>query len=258
MNTIITEIQGKVGIIRLNRPEAMNCVNEKMAEEFALAMGEMEHNDDINIIILTGMGKAFCAGGDIKAMQEFATAAEAMNYVQKVGNITHLIYHCRKPVIAMVNGAAAGAGFNIALACDLIIAAANCKFIQSFVNVGLAPDCGGHYLLPKAVGSHLAKQFMFEAAPVTAEQGKELGFVNKIFPTDTLEQETLQYAKMLSEKAPLAMQVCKNILNNSEGMTLEDMLEVEAKSQSLLAMTDDCKEGLAAFTEKRQPIFRGE
>lgn len=258
MHTILTEIQDKVGIIRLNRPDALNCVSEKMAEEFALAIGELEHNDDVNIIIVAGMGKAFCAGGDIKVMKEFATAAEAMNYVQKVGNITNLIYHCRKPVIAMVNGAAAGAGFNIALACDLIIAAEGCKFIQSFVNVGLAPDCGGHYLLPKAVGNHLAKQFMFEATPLTAEEGKELGFINKIHPAETLETETLQYAKMLSEKAPLAMQVCKNILNNSEGMSLEDMLEVEAKSQSLLAMTEDCKEGLAAFTEKRQPNFRGE
>lgn len=258
MHTIITDIQEKVGIIRLNRPDAMNCVSKKMAEEFALAIGEMEQNDEVRVIIVTGAGKAFCAGGDIKAMKEFTTADEAMNYVQKVGNISRLIYHCRKPVIAMVNGAAAGAGFNIALACDLIFAAEGCKFIQSFVNVGLAPDCGGHYLLPRAVGTHLAKQLMFEAAPVTAERGKQLGFVNEIYPADSLETETLQYAKMLCKRAPLSMQVCKNILNNSDAMTLEDILEVEAKSQSLLAMTEDCREGLAAFTEKRPPIFRGE
>lgn len=258
MRTIITELLGKAGVIRLNRPDALNCVSEKMAEEFALAIGEMEQDDAVNIIIVTGVGKAFCAGGDIKAMKEFTTADEAMNYVQKVGNISRLIYHCRKPVIAMVNGAAAGAGFNIALACDLIFAAEGSKFIQSFVNVGLAPDCGGHYLLPRAVGVHLAKQLMFEASPVSAERGKQLGFVNKIYPADALEAETLKYAQMLSHKAPLSMQVCKNILNNSDAMTLEDILEVEAKSQSLLAMTEDCQEGLTAFTEKRQPIFRGE
>lgn len=258
MQTIITEIQDKVGILRLNRPDAMNSISKQMAEEFAIALGRLENNDAINIIVLTGTGKAFCAGGDIKVMKDFTTAEEAMNYVQKAGSITNLVYHCRKPVIAMVNGAAAGAGFNIALACDLIIAAAGCKFIQSFVNVGLAPDCGGHYLLPRAVGAHLAKQFMFEATPITAEQGKALGFVNQIYPADTLEAETLQYAKMLSEKAPLALQVCKNILNNSDSMTLEDILETESKTQALLTMTADCKEGLTAFTEKRPPIFRGE
>ena len=257
MNTIITNKIEKVGVIKLNRPKSLNCINEEMAAEFAAAITDFENDKAINVIVVTGMGKAFCAGGDIKAMQNFTTREEALTFVAKAGIITERIYNCPKPVIAMVNGAAAGAGFNVALACDLIIAAENSKFIQSFVNVGLAPDCGGHYLLPRAVGKHLSKQLMFEASPVTAEQGKQLGFVNYIYPAETLEAETIKYATMLSNKAPLPLRECKKLINGGDNLTLGEILTAEAQMQSRLAMTADCREGLTAFTEKRSPIFTG-
>lgn len=257
MNTVITEKKSKVGIIKLNRPEALNCINGELADEFGIALKELENNTEINIIVVTGMGRAFCAGGDIKAMQKFTAPEDAYEFVSKAGTISENIYNCPKPVIAMVNGAAAGAGFNVALACDLIFAADNAKFIQSFVNVGLAPDCGGHYFLPKAVEIHTAKQFMFEASPVTAERGAKLGFVNYIYSPEELEKATLAYAEKLANKAPLALRQCKKLLNNSQGMSLADILSAESQIQSILALTEDSKEGINAFTEKRQPVFKG-
>lgn len=257
MNTVILEKKEKVGIIKFNRPESLNCINEELADEFNTAITRLENDEAINIIVVTGMGKAFCAGGDIKAIKNLNTKEEAYDFVAKAGTISERIYHSPKPVIAMVNGAAAGAGFNVALACDLIFASHKAKFIQSFVNVGLAPDCGGHYLLPNAIGKHLAKQYMFEANPVTAEKALELGFVNYIFSPEELEKATLEYAEKLANKAPLALQQCKKLLNNSDGMTLKEVLVAETEIQSILAMTEDSKEGLTAFTEKRQPIFKG-
>lgn len=257
METIITQKSGQVGIIKLNRPHSLNGINEIMAMEFEKALRDFSDDTDIRVIVLTGSGKAFCAGGDIKVLQQLKTAEETVAFVRKAGTITTNIYHCPKPIIAMVNGAAAGAGFNIALACDLIFAAENSKFIQSFTNVGLAPDCGGHYFLPKAVGIHLAKQFMFEASPISARQGQEYGFVNKVFSPETLERETLAYAEKLCQKAPLALQHCKHLLNSSDTYTLEDTLHAEAKNQGYLITTEDCQEGLQAFLEKRPPHFEG-
>ncbi len=257
METIITQKPGQIGIIKLNRPQSLNGINEMMAMEFEKAIHDFTKDTDIRVIILTGAGKAFCAGGDIKVLQQLKTAEETVAFVRKAGTITANIYHCPKPIIAMVNGAAAGAGFNIAMACDLIFAAENSKFIQSFTNVGLAPDCGGHYFLPKTIGIHLAKQFMFEATPISARQGQKYGFVNKIFSPETLEQETMTYAEELCKKAPLALQHCKHLLNNSDTYTLEDILHAEAKNQGELAITEDCQEGLQAFLEKRLPHFQG-
>ena len=257
MDTVITEKINKVGIIKLNRPQSLNCINEKMAMDFEKAIQDLQEDEYINIIIVTGEGKAFCAGGDINAIKNLKSADETVAFVRKAGTITSNIYHCPKPVIAMVNGAAAGAGFNIALACDLIFAAQNSKFIQSFANVGLAPDCGGHYFLPRAIGIHLAKQYMFEASPITAQQGLDYGFVNKIFPPEELASATFAYAEKLSNQAPLALQKCKHLLNTSDNYTLDDILHAEAKNQGDLVMSQDCQEGLSAFLEKRQPNFKG-
>lgn len=257
MDTVITQKNNKVGVIKLNRPQSLNCINEKLAMDFEKAITDFTDDENINVIIVTGAGKAFCAGGDINAIKSLKTAEETLAFVRKAGTITANIYNCPKPVIAMVNGAAAGAGFNIALACDLIFAAEQSKFIQSFTNVGLAPDCGGHYFLPKAIGSHLAKQYMFEASPISAGQALHYGFVNKIFSAENLETETMEYAEYLSQKAPLALQKCKHLLNTSDTYTLQDILHAEAKNQSELTMTEDCREGLSAFLEKRAPVFKG-
>ena len=153
------------------------------------------------------------------------------------------LFRMKTPTIAMVNGAAAGAGFNLALACDMIFAAEKAKFIQSFVNVGIASDCGGHYLLEKAVGRHLAKELMFTARPVTAQEGKELGFVNRIYPGGQLMDETLAFAAEIAKKAPLALAATKQLLNRAEEMSLEEVLEAEKQQQGPLLLSHDCERG---------------
>lgn len=170
---------------------------------------------------------------------------------------TLALFNMKTPTIAMVNGAAAGAGFNLALACDLVFASEKTKFIQSFVNVGIASDCGGHYLLEKAVGRHLAKELMFTARPVSAQEGKELGFVNRVYPLETLREETLKFAQMIASKAPLAVSASKQLLNRAEEMSLEEVLAAEKQQQGPLLLSHDCKEGIAAFREKREAVFTG-
>ena len=132
------------------------------------------------------------------------------------------------------------------------------KFIQSFSNIGLVPDCGGHYFLPRAIGIWRAKQAMFEALPITAEEGKELGFVNAIYPAEELAAATEKYAVQLAQRAPLSLQNCKKLLNETGNLSLAELLEAEAAVQGKLVVSADCKEGLAAFAEKRQPNFKGE
>ena len=157
----------------------------------------------------------------------------------------------------MVNGVAAGAGFNLALACDIIFADEKAEFIQSFSSVGLIPDCGGHYFLPKAIGIHWAKEVMFDASPITAFQGLEYGFINQVYCSELLYKETVDYAKLLCQKAPQAIIACKKLLNQSERMSLQEVLAKEAELQSQLICSADAQEGIQAFLEKREPKFTG-
>lgn len=255
---VLTEKKGKVGWITLNRPEALNGINEELADAAVAAFAQMEADSDVNVIVFTGAGKAFCAGGDLKAIMALDSEEVAQAFVAKAGSITDAIYNCKKPVIGMINGVAAGAGFNLALACDILFTANTVKFIQSFSNVALVPDCGGHFFLPRAIGSWLAKEAMFEASPVTAIAAKEhYGFVNQIYASEELLEETTKYADYLASKAPLSLQNCKALVNKSGTMTLAEILKAEAEIQGKLVMSDDCKEGLNAFFEKRAPEFTG-
>ena len=177
--------------------------------------------------------------------------------MQVANEAIEALFRMRTPTLAMVNGAAAGAGFNLALACDIIFASEKAKFMQSFVNVGIASDCGGHYFLEKAVGRHLAKELMFTARPVTAQEGKALGFVNRVCAPDTLNDETLAFAAEIADKAPLAIAASKTLLNRAEELSLEEVLEAEKQQQGPLLLSRDCKEGISAFREKRKAEFTG-
>lgn len=254
---IIRKEQG-VGWLSMNRPKALNSLTAELSEGIVQAVAELEADPEVRVIVFSGEGRAFCAGGDLGSLKALDTEADAKAFVALAGKTSESLFKCRKPVIAMVNGVAAGAGFNLALACDIVFAAAGVKFIQSFTNIGLAPDCGGHYFLPRAIGSWRAKQAMFEAAPITAEQGKELGFVNEIYAPEELAAAVEKYAVMLAKRAPLALAACKELVNKSGQLDLDGILAAEAVAQSKLTVSADCKEGLAAFAEKRQPEFKGE
>lgn len=256
-NTILTETLGNVTIVYLNRPETLNCFNNELLETLAETLIRLDNDPSVRCVVLTGSGRAFCAGGDLGVLMTCDSQETSDENMRVANEATLALFNMKTPTIAMVNGAAAGAGFNLALACDLIFASEKTKFIQSFVNVGIASDCGGHYLLEKAVGRHLAKELMFTARPVSAQEGNALGFVNYIYPMETLRQETLKFAEMIAKKAPLAVSASKVLLNKAEEMSLSEVLAAEKAQQGPLLLSADCKEGIAAFREKREAVFTG-
>ena len=256
-DTILVKKNGYVATVYLNRPETLNCFNNELLETLAAVLRELDMDSEIRCVVITGSGRAFCAGGDLNVLMACDSQEKSDENMRVANEATLALFHMRTPTIAMVNGSAAGAGFNLALACDMIFASEKAKFIQSFVNVGIASDCGGHYLLEKAVGRHLAKELMFTARPVSAQEGKELGFINRICAPDALEAETMTFAAELAEKAPLAIAASKTLLNRAEEMSLAEVLEAEKEQQGPLLLSGDCKEGIAAFREKRKAVFTG-
>lgn len=254
---VLCEKKGAAAWVGLNRPSALNGMTPDLSEAFCRVLDDCDADDKIVVVVLYGVGKAFCAGGDLKEIGALQNAEEAAEFVQKVGRMVEKIRSIRKPVVAMVGGAAAGAGFNLALACDLILASDRAKFIQSFSSVGLVPDCGGHYFLPRMIGPYRAKELIFTARPVTAKEGQALGFVNDVYPDDELRQKTEEFVGMLTARAPLALYCGKNLVNQSAELSLSEVLQMEASIQGELMLTADGKEGLAAFFEKRPPKFTG-
>lgn len=256
--TIKTEQIGAVAVVYLNRPEVLNCFNNELLEALAETLKSLDADPKTRCVVITGAGRGFCAGGDLGVLMNCDSQEKSDENMRVANEAVTALYRMKTPTIAMVNGAAAGAGFNLALACDLIFASEKVKFIQSFVNVGIASDCGGHYLLEKAVGRQLAKELMFTARPVTAQEGKELGFVNRIYPPETLREETLKFAEGIAKKAPLALAATKSLLNRAEELSLEQVLEEEKAQQGPLLLSHDCKEGIRAFREKREAVFTGD
>ena len=241
-DTIITVKHDMVTVVYLNRPQTLNCFNNELLETLAATLKRLDADPQVRCVVITGSGRGFCAGGDLGVLMDCDSQEKSDENMRVANEAVEALFRMKTPTIAMVNGAAAGAGFNLALACDMVFAS----------------DCGGHYLLEKAVGRHLAKELMFTARPVTAQEGKELGFVNRVYPGDQLLDETLAFAEMISKKAPLAMAATKSLLNRAEELSLEEVLEEEKRQQGPLLLSHDCKEGIAAFREKREAVFTGD
>jgi len=240
-DAVLFSLKGQVAIITMNRPHSLNSMNEALIDGLHEALTKVEKDPAIKCAVLTGNGKAFCAGGDLPFLETLADTAVKKAFITKVGQVAKRITTIEKPIIAMVNGVTAGAGVNLMLACDLIYAVDTAKFAQSFAKVGLIPDCGGLYFLPKAVGVHKAKELMFTA---------------DLIPAAELEDAVMQMAERLAASAPLAIGLIKKYLNNT-AMTLDEVLEMEAVAQPLCMGTDDSAEGITAFKEKRTPKFTG-
>lgn len=257
-DTIITVKHELVTVVYLNRPQTLNCFNNELLETLAETLKRLDEDKSVRCVVITGSGRGFCAGGDLGVLMACDSQEKSDENMEVANEAVAVLFRMKTPTIAMVNGAAAGAGFNLALACDMIFASEKAKFIQSFVNVGIASDCGGHYLLEKAVGRHLAKELMFTARPVTAQEGKNLGFVNRIYAPEELQDKTLAFAAELAKKAPLAISATKQLLNRAEEMSLEEVLAAEKEQQGPLLLSRDCKEGIAAFREKREAVFNGD
>lgn len=254
---IILEKENGIATIIMNRTKVLNTLHPDLIKEFVVALKDVKEDDEIKVVVLTGAGKAFCAGGDLPYIESIDNSIDGRAYIKMAGNIITGITKMEKPVIAMVNGVAAGAGFNIALACDIIYCSKSARFAQSFSKVGLVPDCGGSYFLQRAVGSYKAKELMFTAELISSETAYELGFINKVVDADELKEKTYQFAEKLVKAAPIPLAFIKTSINQSERLTLEDALEVETDKQSFCLQTQDNKEGVKAFKEKRAPIFSG-
>lgn len=242
--------------ITLNRPKSLNALNDILTNELLLQLDNAAV-DHSRSVVLTGAGRAFCAGGDLDYLRSLNDIVAAKEFITKVGDLVKRIRSLPKPVIAMVNGVAAGAGFNLALACDIVYAAKSARFAQSFAKVGLIPDCAGMYLLPRLAGLHKAKELMFTGGLITAEEAKRCGLLNHICEDEMLQETVLQFANQLKTSAPLALAAMKRTLNAADTLSLDQLLAEESAMQALCMQTSDHKEGIAAFKEKRTPRFSG-
>ncbi|WLR57141.1 enoyl-CoA hydratase [Mesobacillus subterraneus] len=253
---LIINKNGTVLSLTLNRPESLNAFSPDMILNLTDTLRNAQNDPEVKVIVLSGAGRSFSAGGDVKTMGE----ANAVGVYDHIGRLNECILEMKnteKPIIAAVHGFAAGAGFNLVLACDLIIAADDSKFALSFSQVGLVSDGGGSYFVPRLVGPHLAKQFMFTAEPITAERLYQLGVINHLVPVETLQEETLKLAGQLATGPTRTYGMIKKLVDHSMTATLEEILEQERITQTMMVSTEDHQEGIAAFKEKRKPKFTG-
>jgi 2-(1,2-epoxy-1,2-dihydrophenyl)acetyl-CoA isomerase len=256
-SAVLLKKDGGIATITLNRPAALNSLNEEMLDGMLAALRNVAEDHAVRVVVITGNGRAFCAGGDLFFLVSLTNPVTARNFIERAGLVPTAIMNMAKPVIAMVNGVAAGAGFNIALSCDLVMCAKSVRFAQSFARVGLVPDCGGQYLLPRIVGPYKAKELMFTGDLIDAETALGLGVVNRVIPDDQLEVETYKFAKRLLQSAPLPLAAIKKVINMSGQLDLQATLSLETETQTVCMQTADYKEGVLAFKEKRDPVFTG-
>lgn len=240
----------------LNRPESLNAFSPSMIFELTEALKKAEKDESIRVVVLSGAGRTFSAGGDVKTMGQ-ASGTDIYDHIGKLNECILAMKNLSKPIISAVHGFAAGAGFNLALASDLIIASEESKFVLSFMQVGLISDGGGSYFLPRLVGPYKAKELFFSGEPITAHEAKELQIVNRVVPLEELEATTKELAYKLSHGPSRAYGIMKKIIDGSFQASLEDILEQERITQTLMVATEDHLEGVKAFQEKRKPRFQG-
>jgi 2-(1,2-epoxy-1,2-dihydrophenyl)acetyl-CoA isomerase len=254
---VLYKLENAVATVTFNRPDALNSMSWELLNESVAVFRQIEADEKARVVVLTGAGKGFCAGGDLPTILKLSGTIEQHKYISAAGEFVTAIRYCKKPVIAMVNGAAAGAGFNVVLACDIAIASTKARFAQSFANVGLVPDAGGFYSLPRLVGLSKAKELMLTADLIDAAEALRLGLVNKVVEPEQLGEVSYNLAAKLAKGAPLVMALIKNAVNNSLESDWSTMQSLEASIQTMCLATEDNKEGVKAFFEKRPPNFPG-
>ena len=253
-STLLFEQKEKIGIVKVNRPEALNALNATVLSELSDIFGEIEADDSIGLVILTGEGRAFVAGADIAAMKEM-TALEGRSFMLKGQAVMQKIETLSKPVIAAVNGFALGGGCELAMACDFRFASEKAKFGQPEVNLGIIPGFGGTQRLPRLVGKGMAKVLIFSAEMIGAEEAKSIGLVEKVFPAEELLAETEKFAELILTKAPIAVRLAKAAINNGMNVDLPTGVNFEAEASTVPFGSCDRLEGMDAFLEKRAAEF---
>ena len=257
-DTLLRETADGVLTLTLNRPDALNSFTVEMKAALLAALKDAGRDREVRVVVLTGAGRAFSAGQDLKERQGPDVADLGTELRLRYNPIVLAMRRLEKPIIGAINGVAAGAGISIAMACDVLIAAENATFIEAFSRVGLVPDTGSTWFLPRLVGSARAAEMMFTADPVDAATAERIGLVNRVVPAATLMDEAQALAKRLASAAPIALALAKRALNRTFEMNLEQALDYEAQLQSIAGRSVDHTEGVSAFVEKRPPKFRGE
>ena len=255
--TLLVELKDRVAIIRINRLETMNALDHQMRTDLVACFKELAAREDVRVVILTGIGRAFCAGADLQEIEMGRTAEEGRKYMQHASSIIQAIQDLEKPVIAAVNGPAVGAGFSISTACDLIVASEKAVFAQSFIRLGLVPGMGGTYFTTRLVGLQKAKELAFTGMMVKAPELERLGAVNYVVAPDEVESKALELAARLADGPPLALALTKKLMNQGLNSSLPEQMALEGQTQAGLMQSEDHMEGIRAFLEKRKPEFKG-
>lgn len=259
--TVIYQLSDDVATIQMNRPEALNALSLQLSKDLAAAI-ERAIADKARAVVLTGSGRAFCSGGDLREMQKIGQAEGRIEAfldepLKALHDVIRLIRETPIPFVAAVNGVCAGAGTNFALACDLVIAAEEATFNEAFVRIGLSPDCGGTFFLPRAIGEKLAVEMLMTGESVSAERAAQFGMINRVVPAENLMTDALVLAGKLAKAPTGAIGRIKRMINASYSNSLSQQLGLEAECQIESGRSDDFKEGVAAFFEKRPPNFTG-
>ena len=263
MSDMIEVVKDGVAVLTMNRPDRLNALSGPMLDAMLETLMRLGADQTVGVVVLTGAGRAFCAGGDVKAMaegREFGgeTLEDKAQALRSRMEVSRWLHEMPKPTIAMVRGAAAGAGLSLALACDLRVAADSARFATAFARVGYSGDFGGSYYLTRLVGTAKARELYYTADIVNAEQALSLGLVNRMVPDERLEDETMALASRLARGPRVALRYMKRNMNAAEGGgTLAELLDLEAWHHTRCGLTEDHREAAKAFVEKREPVFRG-
>jgi len=255
--SVIFEKGDGIATVTLNRPEALNAFSKDVIKEILQALEDIRSDENIRVVVLTGAGeKAFSAGADIKAMAGM-TALKARELSLMGEQLCLALENLEKPVIAALNGYALGGGLEVAMSCDIRIASENARVGQTEINLGLIPGWGGTQRLTRLIGKTKAKELVFTGRIIDAKTAEQLGILNIVVPQDKFKETVRQFALELASKAPIAVRVAKALINKGADISLESALELEREGFGVVASTEDLKEGVSAFTEKRKPAFKG-
>lgn len=254
--TLQVEIQQRVAVVTLNRPEKLNALSMKMLAELRTVFEELRVDESVGAVVLTGAGRAFCAGGDLNDMLE---GKLQLDYIagRSLGKTIMAIQGLEKPVICALNGIAAGGGAGVALACDVIYASDKARFSEIYTNIGMVPDCGNLWLLARVVGPYKAKELCFSAEIIDAAEMYRLGIAQRLFPPEEVLPAALEFARKLAEGPAKSYAMIKTLIDRGWGLSLEQFYDLEALAVEIIMQSEDFKEGVAAFVEKRKPAFRG-
>ncbi|GAE33383.1 enoyl-CoA hydratase/isomerase family protein [Halalkalibacter akibai] len=256
LQDLLVVIEDGIMELTLNRPSSLNAFSPEMISGLKSCFTQALENDEVKVIVIRGAGRAFSAGGDVKTMGE-ANPSQVYDHIGQLNGLIEQMRQLEKPIIAAVHGFAAGAGFNLALACDLIVAAEDTSFILSFAQVGLVSDGGGHFFIPRALTPYQAKELLFTAKPLDVKKAEQWGLVNHVFPLNEMEERTKVFAMSIGQQPTRAIGLMKKLTNLADTASMQDILEAEQITQSMMVTTADHLEGVSAFKEKRKPKFQG-